>query len=1064
MKTLLLFFLLSCSLTAFSQTQLLVGRVTSTTDQQPLAGVNLIVKGTTTGTTTDADGKFSINVKQNETLIFSFIGYASVEVVISNQSALDIQMTEDIATLSEVTIVSTGYQQVPKERATGSFVQLDQQLVNRRVSTDILSRLEDVTSGLIFNRNVAGKTNDISIRGTSTIFSNTHPLIVIDNFPYDGDINTINPNDVESITVLKDAAAASIWGARAGNGVIVITTKKGKQNQPLKVSFNSNVTIIDKPDLFYPSRMSSSDFIDVEKSLFDNGYYSSIETSYNNAPLTPAVELFIAERDGLLSATEVQQQLNALRQQDVRNDFQKYIYRKSVKQQYAINFSGGSSSNKYYFSAGWDNNADNLVSNNFNRVTLNAGNTWSAINDKLEITTGIYYSESNSISNNGGPSSVRFTASSPVYPYASFKDSNGNNIPLIKDYRASFIQQAETNGLLNWQYNPLDEIQARDNTTNLVDYRINTKLNYKIFNGLNAEILYQYWRSISENRDLHKATSYFSRNLINQFTQVDAGNNLSRAIPVGGILDSYTSSAISHNIRGQLNYTKQWSIHEVNALVGYEVKDLTTAGSSFRYYGYNDELATNQPVDYINWYTQYDNPFALARVPNADGQSSLTDRFISHFANAAYTYKKRYSFSASARKDQSNLFGVKANQKGVPLWSAGLAWNTSEESFYNFNALPYLKLRSTFGYNGNINKNVTAYTTAYILGFNSLTGLPYATITNPPNPQLQWERVKVLNLGLDFETKNHIVSGSLEYFTKWGVDLIGTTPFPPSTGITEFTGNTANTKGHGVDIVLNTINIDKAIKWQTTFLFSYLTEIVTNYKVKSAASTYLSYGSGISGLTYPLEGKPLYSVFSYKWAGLDPVNGNPQGYVDSQPSSNYSAIVSSATPDNIMYHGSARPTNFGAIRNTLAWKNISVSFNIAYRLGYYFRRNSIRYNNLLSGQVEHGDYAHRWQNPGDESKTNVPSMPLSPDTNRDNIYLYSSALVEKGDHIRFQDITINYTFDKKLISKLPVASAQVYCYVNNLGILWKATQTNLDPDYPTQKPMRSIAFGIKIDF
>jgi TonB-dependent starch-binding outer membrane protein SusC len=1060
----LIFLIQCCSLLAVSQSQSVQGRVTSASDQQPLAGVNVIIKGTTTGTTTDTDGKFSISVNPKETLLFSFIGYTAVEVVIANQTSLEILMTEDVSTLNEVTVVSTGYQELPKERATGSFVQIDQQLANRRVSTDILSRLEDVTSGLIFNRNIPGKTNDISIRGTSTIFANTMPLIVIDNFPYDGDINNINPNDVASVTVLKDAAAASIWGARAGNGVIVITTKKGKLNQPVKVSLNSNVTVFDKPDLFYAPRMSSSDFIDVEKKLFDNGYYSAFENSYNYAPLSPVVELLIAQRDGILSPTQVQDQLSVLRRQDVRNDFQKYFYRKGVNQQYAISLSGGSSVNRYFFSVGWDKNLESLVGNNFNRVTLNAGNTWSALKDKMEISAGIYYSESLKQSNNDGPGAIRVAPTIPLYPYAALKDQNGNNLPVIIDYRASFVQQAETAGLLNWQYIPLNEFNLRSNNTNLVDYRINTKLGYKLFDGLKAEVLYQYWRNVSERRDLHTPGSYYARNLVNEFTQVDAGGNLVKTIPDGGVLDLFTSASASNNIRTQLLYARKFGDHEVNALAGYEVKELNTTGSSFRYYGYNDDLATIQVVDYTTFFTPYNNPFGQLRIFNNDGQSSLTDRFLSYYGNAAYTYRRHYSFSASARKDQSNLFGVKANQRGVPLWSAGLAWTVSDESFYHLNAIPYLKLRSTFGYNGNINNSVTAFTTAYMLGSDGLTGLPSARIINPPNPQLQWERVKVFNTGLDFGLKNHVVSGSLEYYTKAGIDLIGTRPFAPSTGISNFTGNTASTIGHGVDLVLNTVNVNRAIQWNTNFLLTYLAEKVTSYKTKGDASTYLLYSTGISGLTYPLEGKPLYALYSYKWAGLDPTTGDPRSYLNGQPSSDYASIIDKATPENIIYHGPARPPWFGSLRNTITWNNFSFSFNIAYRLGYYYRRNSIYYNTLLTGAVEHGDYAQRWQKPGDETRTNVPSMPSAIDVNRDNIYLYSSALVEKGDHIRLQDITLNYTFDKKTFGKMPFERAQVYFYANNLGLLWKASKLNMDPDYPTLKPVRSVALGIKIDF
>lgn len=578
-------------------------------------------------------------------------------------------------------------------------------------------------------------------------------------------------------------------------------------------------------------------------------------------------------------------------------------------------------------------------------------------------------------------------------------------------------------------------------------------------------MLYQYWRSATQYRNLRTEETYFTRNLINQYTKVEPNNSLSYPIPIGGILDLFNTSGTSHNVRGQVNYAKKWNLHEVNALTGFEVKDLNSSTSTYRYYGYNDDLATHQVVDYINFFAQYYNPATVLRIPNIDNQSAYTDRFLSYYANTAYTFSSRYTLSASARKDQSNLFGVRANQRGVPLWSAGIAWNLSEEPFYKFEKLPYLKLRTTYGYNGNINKNVTAYTTAAMVGFNNLTGLPYATVINPPNPELQWERVKVLNLGLDFETANNVLTGTLEFYSKWGLDLIGTIPYPPSTGITTFTGNTANTKGHGWDLILNSSNLNRAFKWNTNFLFSYLHEIVSRYKVKSAASAYLTGASGVSIVSvYPLEGKPLYALYSYPWAGLDPETGNPQAYLDGQPSSDYAAIISNATPENIVFHGPARPKYFGAVRNTFSWKNISLSFNIAYRMGYFFRRNSVRYNHVWSGQLAHGDYALRWQNPGDESHTIVPSMPNAPNASRDNVFIYSSALVEKGDHIRLQDVSINYTLNKSNLGNLPVNRVQLYTYLNNLGIIWKATKTHLDPDFPKLKPVRSIALGLKIDF
>lgn len=730
----------------------------------------------------------------------------------------------------------------------------------------------------------------------------------------------------------------------------------------------------------------------------------------------------------------------------------------------ALSLSGGSKANRYFMSAGWDRNDESLVNNSYDRITLNASNTWSAIKDRLNITSGIYYTGSRRQNNNRGPSSILFGSGSSLYPYARLKDDPGNNLAVTKDYRLSLLEQAAADGLLNWDYKPLDEIYNSDNTTTLTDYRINARLNYNITKELSAEVLYQYWRSISEMRDLQDETTYYTRDLINRFSELDADGTVIRHVPLGGILDMRTASSSSPNMRGQINYGRSRANHELHALSGYEVRELVWNTSSFRYYGYDDDVATNQVVDYVNRFPQYDSPGSTARIPNIDGLNSATDRFISYYANAAYTYAKRYTLSASARKDQSNLFGVRTNQRGVPLWSAGLAWNIHSEAFYKAAWLPYLKLRATYGYNGNINKSVTAYTTARVTGNDYLSGLPYAVITNPPNPDLRWERVKVLNLGLDFELVNRVVSGSVEYFAKEGIDLIGTMPYPPSTGISSFTGNNASTRGHGLDLVLSTRNIDREVKWTTSFIFNYLKEEVTHYEVEGNVNSYLLYGSGGLGVNVPVEGKPLYAIYSYPWAGLDPVTGDPRSYLGGEPSSDYDAIVTEASPESIVYHGPARPTAFGALRNAISWKGLSLSFNISYRLGYYFRRASVAYNGILSGNAGHGDYAQRWQKPGDEAFTDVPSMPSVININRDAVYRYSEVLVEKGDHIRLEDVNLTYTLNRNVLAALPIQRIQVYGYLSNPGIIWKATDADVDPDFPSMKPLRSIAFGLRVDF
>ncbi|MEJ7778908.1 MAG: SusC/RagA family TonB-linked outer membrane protein [Daejeonella sp.] len=1059
MKKFIYYTLLLISLHAPSLAQSIRGKVVSEKDQLPLPGANIKVQGTSSGTSSDSLGNFILAVSQREFILeVSFMGFKFKEQAVKQPvtGLLVIALSEDENALDEV-VVSTGYQSVPKERATGSFAHVDNTLLNRSVSGDIISRLEDAVPGLVFNRKGA---NSLSIRGQSTLFANAQPLIVLDNFPYNGDINLINPNDVESITVLKDAAAASIWGSRAGNGVIVITTKKGKYNRKPQVSFNSNITAGDKPDLYYEPQMSSADFIEMEKVLFSRNYYRSMETSTNkNNPLSPVVELLIAKRDGLISPALADARIEALKLLDVRDDMEKYLYRSSVNQQYSVNMNGGSENQRYLLSAGYDRNLSSSLGNGNRRITLNAANSYTLLKQKLEINTSIYYTNRSTEQNN--PGTIRLSGNRALHPYARFTDGQGNPVTLTHDYRPLFIGAAEQQGLLNWEYNPLRELALGNNTGRTSDYRINGGLKYKLLEGLTADVLYQFGSTSENGRDLQAQESYYTRDLINNMTNLNSNGTLKRNIPLGDILDLQNGGITSHNLRAQLGYDHNWKQkHAINAIAGWEMRTYNAQNSGHRLYGYDDEYGSSNVVDYITQVPIYSNPGASTSIPNEDFQSELNDRFISYYMNSAYTYKGRYTLSASGRMDQSNLFGVRVNQKGVPLWSAGASWDVSRESFYSLNWLPEFKIRATYGYNGNIDKTVTAYTTALLsVNVTPVNKLPFALITNPPNPELRWERIKMINLGMDFSLAGQRIKGSIDYFHKRGLDLIGFTPYAPSTGITQFKGNTASISGNGIDALISSANVKGSMAWNTDLIVSYATDKVLDYKVASTATSLVQ---SADAARYPVTGRSLYSVYSYPWARLDPLTGDPQGYLNDATSKNYSGIIGAATPDNIVYHGSSRPILSGALRNTFTWKGLSLSANISYRLGYYFRKNSVRFNTVLTGQGGHGDYAIRWQKSGDEAFTNVPSIPAATNTNRDNLFIYSSALVEKGDHIRLRDINVTYDLERSGL-KLPFRRTQVYLYGNNLGMLWKANDSGIDPDFQTGPPPRTIAAGLRFD-
>ena len=1031
---------------------------------QPLAGVSIKLKGTAIIVSSDNKGAFNIEVPDQEAVLqFSYVGYETYEVTVTENVRLLIKLKESPNQLQGIEVVSTGYQTLPKERATGSFVQIDNELLNRRVSTNILDRLEGVVPGLLFNKNTSSSINgpDINIRGRSTLFANDQPLIVVDGFPYDGDISNINPNEIKSISILKDAAAASIWGVRSGNGVIVLTTKKGNIGSKLSVDFNANITVGDKPDVFYnPNYISSSDQISLEKFLFGKQFY---DADFNDPAkvISPVVQALYRNKNGLLQAVSLNQMLDSLSALDIRNDISKYYYRKSLSQQYSSSLSGGGNNYSYRFSLGYDQNDFSLVGNSNKRTTISLANTFNPLKN-LEFQSSIYLVNVNS-NNNNTLSDLNVAGSrNSIYPYVSLRDKEGNSTNIEKGYNSSFIKSASASGKYqNWEYYPLNELDNADNTSSNLDNRIVLSLKYKILSGFDLSVNYQYEKQISENNAYFNQKTYYTRNLYNMYLDTVSKNT---PIPVGGILNNQVTNLSSNRIRTLLGYNNTVGRYgTLTALLGSEISNIRTTGKSNTSYGYDKSVGSIINTDFRNYYPTAPLGTSLL-IPNINGFSGLTDRFISYFGNAAYVWNYRYILSASGRIDRSNLFGVKTNKKSVPLYSAGIAWDISKEDFYKSSWVPYLKLRATYGYNGNIDKTTAAVTTIQQSNNSYYSGYPFARILNPNNPQLQWEKTKIINFGLDFSLKSDLISGSIEYYKKEGIQLIGFSPLPGSSGLAQFKGNTANSKGNGTDIQLNIKPIkSNTFSWIAVINYSHILDKVSKYEMQSIADSYLTTDAGYIA---PIKDKPIFSLFAYKWAGLDN-KGNPQGYVNGQPSTDYNKIINNATVDSLVFVGSARPTAYGSFINTFSYKSFSLSFNVMYKFGYYFRRSSINYGSLFYNWKGHSDFNNRWQNTGDESRTNIPSMPDLPyNANRDNFYQSAEVLVSKGDHIRLQDINLSYKIPVEKAFGNIIKSAYFYFYANNIGILWRANDNNLDPDtYGNSLPEpKSYSFGVKCSF
>lgn len=1031
-------------------------------NQQPLAGVTLQLLKSKITITTRADGKFNLPLTGADTLWVTHVGYNSQHYAVQPGMVLTISLMPKNSLMQEV-VVNTGYQSLPRERATGSFVVIDKQTINRPVASDIISRLDGNAGSLAFHADKEGRMS-IQIRGESTIFSNAAPLIVVDDFPYEGDINNLNPGDVESVTLLRDAAAASIWGARAGNGVIVIKTKTGNINKKISVQLVANTSISRLPNPFYLPVMNTPDIIAIETMLFNKGYYDAAINNITTYPsITPVTEILLAKRNGFLTEQDAALRLDSLAAIDNRYDL-KRILQNAVTARYALNISGGGNRHGFYFSAGYDKSSSSIKAIN-ERTTLHYKHAIQ-LTKNLEFTSSIYYTL-----NKQADGTLPGTTSK--YLYQRLMDDAGNSVVNLADasYRQSFVEQAMATGFLNWNLNSLEDAALTNNITMVTDTRIQAALKYRLTEGFYLTTNYQYQLQNTDNKELLSEQSYYVRNLINSFTQVNATTGVitNRPIPTGAILNRSLNNTASHNIRGQLNYSYGKRFQQLTVIAGAEARQVHGTGGRYRIYGYNNELMlSNNSLDYVTSYRKYPSG-ATERIYNGiSPESDLLDRFRSVYGNLAYTLYNKYTFSASARKDASNLFGVKSNQRAIPLWSTGIKWQIHNETFFNANWINELSLRSTFGFNGNINKSVTAFAT-FIYQGNNILGEPYAYIQSPPNPELRWEKIRMLNIAIDFSLFKRNFTGSIEWYTKKGTDIFGYAGLDGSTGSgrlaslsPSFQGNVASMKGNGMDVQLNTMQFNSLFKWHTQFLFSYTGDAVTKYERMPDLLNLVNAAS-----IQPVTGRPVYGIYSFAWAGLDPQTGDPQGWVQKDISKDYTRLINVQSIDELVFHGPAKATVTGSVRNNLSYKNFSFSFNISYKSGYYFWLNSIHYGQLFANLETHSDYYARWQQPGDEKYTNIPSMIYpNPSASRDGFYGYSEINVTKGDHIRLRDLQLNWQVPANFKNKKKIYERCSLSVIYNTNFLiWKANKKGVDPDYQTVSPQTgTFTVGLNIEF
>ena len=1015
-------------------------------DGEPMIGASVSVTGSPYGTVTDVDGNFEFYIpKDCSEVLVSYIGMDSKKVNVGGKGTVKIVMSENRFALDEVVV--TGYQTISKERATGSFTKLTaDDFKDKR-----LSNLSTVLAG-----EVAGY-NDGLIRGVTTMNASTSPLYVIDGFPVEktkltgnGDgveenLPDLNMDDIESITVLKDAAAASIYGARAANGVIVITTKKSAAKGKTNVSFNASLTW--HPYSYYTGNLANSSLVvDLEKEwaaqnpnlVGDGAKDYAINMLDENIYTSSGIRSILNYHAGKISESEMNSTLSSLAQRGYNyyDQMKKYAKRNPFYQQYNLNIVNNSVNNQFKASVTYKHDAlEDKYSNN-QSLGLNMTNTTN-FTKWLSLDLGAYLKV-------GEDDTQNYSVLSPGYsvlPYDNLVNADGTHYtkPMSEILSASNLAVYNQYGLYSTDITPLDELNRQITTTKEISLRTYARLNVQLFPWLKYSASFQYERASYRGEALQAKESAEVRGIVNGFAIDNGSGTAEYLIPYGDILnrtDQYTSA---YNFRQQLSFDKTFAdVHSVTAILGTETIQNKQELHRNKVFNYDQQMLSSSTLNYADLINGVSGVLDYNYMYESDlsGSYENVNRYVSVYGNAAYTYDDRYSVTGSLRWDRSNLWGTSSKYQNKPIWSVGASWIISKEKFFKADWVNYLKLRISDGIAGNVSKNSAPYMVASYSTNNHVGGTE-GYVLSRANPMLSWEKTNTLNVGVDFALFNNRLNGTIEYYNKKGTNLLANTMGIPTEGwgYSTYTINNGEMYNRGVEISLNgEILRTKNFSWRANMTFAYNKNKVTYVNVKAPVYfLQLDYPSA-----YPIIGNEYNAIYAYKWAGLSE-EGLPQVYDE-----NGEKVTDQPTNlDAIVYAGTTTPKYSGSFGTTFSYKDFDLSLQFLFAGGHKVRNanpaflqcsySAMGYITNIAGAP--AAMANRWQKPGDEAITNVPKAVFAESdysaSSLYSTYYYADINVLDASFIRLNNMSLAYRLPKNVCRSIFMQSARVQVNVEN---------------------------------
>lgn len=1078
----LLFILIISSLIGQAQTEISVSGKVIDEKGEGLPSVNIIIENTISGTVSDLEGNFTIQARSDQVLLFQMIGMETVRQPINGQRTINVILKEATALLDE--IIVTGFQEVDRKLFTGASENVKMSEIKIDGLTDVGRVLEGRVAGVSVD-NVSGTfgtSPKIRIRGNASINGNNQPLFVVDgviledlsnvsaNDFISGNANTLisssvanlNPNDIESFQVLKDASATAIYGARAANGVIVITTKRGKSGA-LRVNYTGNFSGKLRPTYNQFDLLNSSEEMSVYRELFEKGIID-ISTSVRSSNYGAMGKMFDQIANHQLEwgpgGTLNEEFLN--KYENANTDWFDVLFRDvGLQQQHSLSFTSGNDKSNSYYSISYLTDQGQTIADKVQRFTGSARNTYflsDAFTFGLKLTASYRDQQVPGTRNREfDPITGRFSRGFDINPFSyalntarSIRpfDDNGNREFFRRNFAPfNILEELE----LNFMEITVSDISAQ------TDFEVRPAKNLSIKGVLQAR-----YASTRRDHTVHERSNQAEAYRANstQFIQ-DANNLLFRdpnnpglnpdvVLPQGGFNYLDQNNLLNFFNRVSVNWSKQFNeIHEVNILAGEEIRFTDRLNTS----------ATGLGVIYESGGIVITDPKIIEffNLQNIDyySRAEERDRFIGLFFNGGYAYKSRYVGNFTARYDGSNQLGESNSVRYLPTWNVSGAWNVQNESFFKttpiLSAFDNLKLRATYGISGNLPPNASALLNLRADATIRPTDVePVLQIVDLTNSELTWEKLKEFNVGLDFTLKKTNVSGSFNYYIRNAFDLIGTVQTSGIGGQGLKVGNFADMEAHGFEVSLSTINMKRPrFTWKTDFNFGYTKDKITR----------LDFGprlvDAISQQGAAVLGGPRAGLYSTKFMGL-----NGQGIPtflngDSEVVFQIDLQKREQLNETLIYEGPNEPRGAGGLTNTFNYKNFSFSFLLSFKYDYKIRLNDSFFATYSDFDALPGDLVNRWAVPGDESITNIPvildqgvAQVNSDAVSAYDLYNRSSQRVANGDYVRLKTARLSYQLPASWIQRMKLSNANVSLEGQNIALLYADKVLNgQDPEF-----------------